>query len=407
MSKVEELEQRIAILEKELAAVKETLLMIGNVNASEELRQYIDTKCRAANMVRLINNISDSNIPTKQYDDKIKSAIQSKAEIDADIAVKMNNVGKDEQTLQVYIPQTQIQLPPHDLFDYEVTNHNSINIKRFDLTYNADNNKDDVLIVPKIINGLPVTTIGYNAFEKSHISKIILPETVTRIEHGAFRECRILSEIFLPDSIEDIGTSVFQGCNCLTEIRLPRRLEELGEALFMYCTNLKNIVIPSGVTTIGINCFSACYKLTDLTLPSGLTKIMDFAFCKCQSLTSVTIPYGVSFIPPNCFDFCNNLEQVVLQEGVTRISVSAFRETALRKINIPSTVHRIDLSAFCVPHRLHVLFEGNCINFNIGAFNCPTTFYYKNKFILKDLYRCVTESDKYQIDHDVTHFYQI
>ena len=163
MNKIEELEQRVAILEKELAAVKEALSMIGNVNASAELRQYIDSKCRAANMVRLVNNISGSDISTEQYEDKIKSAVQSKADIDADISAKMNGIEKETRAIQVKVSQNQ--LSSHNLFDYEVATNNTVTIKRFDLTYNAECNKDDVLIVPKMINGLPIATIGHNAFE--------------------------------------------------------------------------------------------------------------------------------------------------------------------------------------------------------------------------------------------------
>ncbi len=61
------------------------------------------------------------------------------------------------------------------------------------------------------------TSIGASAFEYTDLHTIHLPETLISIESSAFRDCSSLAHIDLPDSLTHLGVSVFAGCSITTQ----------------------------------------------------------------------------------------------------------------------------------------------------------------------------------------------
>ena len=55
-------------------------------------------------------------------------------------------------------------------------------------------------------------------YNKSSESRVIIPDGVTKIEKGAFTNCKNLTSINIPDSVEDISDEEFQNCKELTVI---------------------------------------------------------------------------------------------------------------------------------------------------------------------------------------------
>ena len=98
---------------------------------------------------------------------------------------------------------------------------------------------------PKITGTLTIdqnTTIehgdaryGYH-FQKTGISQVILPSTLTFIWTGMFQECTSLSNIDL-SNITKIRGSAFRGCTSLTHVDLSS-VTEIGSDAFYNCTNL-------------------------------------------------------------------------------------------------------------------------------------------------------------------------
>lgn len=64
------------------------------------------------------------------------------------------------------------------------------------VTITAYNGTAKEVVIPSYIDGLPVTTIGAEAFLRSSITSIIIPETVTSIRADAFKNSSITSAIF-------------------------------------------------------------------------------------------------------------------------------------------------------------------------------------------------------------------
>ena len=123
------------------------------------------------------------------------------------------------------------------------------------------------IIIADKINGVPVTSIGNNAFFC----------------------CTSLTSVTLPDSVTSIGNNAFSCCTSLTSVTLPDSVTNIGGGTFYYCTSLISITIPNSVTSIGNNAFPGCTGLTSITIPDSVTSIGYHAFDNCTSLTSINV----------------------------------------------------------------------------------------------------------------------
>lgn len=91
---------------------------------------------------------------------------------------------------------------------------------------------DTVVVIPSKINGVTVETIGHGAFERSAVTSVTIPDSVTAIHDGAFANCSQLTNISIPNSVTSIGFSAFEHCTSLKSITLPSSLRSISEALF-------------------------------------------------------------------------------------------------------------------------------------------------------------------------------
>jgi uncharacterized repeat protein (TIGR02543 family) len=175
---------------------------------------------------------------------------------------------------------------------------------------------DTVVVIPSKINGVPVETIGHGAFERSAVTSVTIPDSVTAILDGAFANCYQLTNISIPNSVTSIGLSAFEHCTSLKSITLPSSLNSISEALFSDCSQLTTIHIPDSVLSIQDYAFGNCTRLETIRIPVSVTSIGNLAFACCPSSMTVTYPgsktqwdkiNGTDELPNNPL-VCNKLE---------------------------------------------------------------------------------------------------
>ena len=145
------------------------------------------------------------------------------------------------------------------------------------------------LLVPSIINGKNVTAVGKDAFMSkgdNYAKNIYFPESVTRIDEGAFSDVSSMN-MFFEGAITHIGESAFENCTSLKSINLATGMEAIPYSAFASCSSLRVIQIPKEVKTIEENAFEKCSSLKTVVLPASLTTIKQMAFADCESITSV------------------------------------------------------------------------------------------------------------------------
>jgi hypothetical protein len=207
---------------------------------------------------------------------------------------------------------------------------------------------NSTVIIPGMINGLPVASIASNAFSSvTTLTNITIPNSVTNIGTGAFSGCSSLTSVTLGTNVATIGDGAFSYCYRLTGIRIPDRVTSLGDNAFKACGSLRSAVIGNRVTNIGNFTFAFCASLTNLTIPGNVNRIGTNAFFGCRSLTGITIPDSVVSIDDLAFGSCAGLTNVVIGNGVTNIGDLAFNFcTGLTAITIPGNVISLGTSAF-------------------------------------------------------------
>ncbi|MBE5810130.1 MAG: hypothetical protein E7318_04250 [Clostridiales bacterium] len=222
------------------------------------------------------------------------------------------------------------------------------------------------LVVPEMINGTMISTIGEYAFADTVFGHITLPDRVINLGRGAFQNCRSLVSIDLPDQLLIINPDCFMGCSSLKGISFPASIQIFSTyQTFSGCTSLESITLPDIVTSLGYNTFADCSALKSVTLPAGLTDLGRYAFSDCSSLESILIPEGVTTIPELTFAHCTSLKNVklpstlqsiggqaftacrslsslTLPEGLTSISSWAFQASGITELHLPSTLTNLN-----------------------------------------------------------------
>lgn len=151
---------------------------------------------------------------------------------------------------------------------------------------------DTVVVIPSKINGVTVETIDHAAFERSAVTSVTIPDSVTAILDRAFANCSQLTNISIPNSVTSIGFSAFEHCTSLKSITLPSSLRNISMFLFHNCSQLTTIQIPDSVLSIQDYAFGNCTSLETIHIPVSVTSIGNRAFAGCPS--SMTVTYSGS-----------------------------------------------------------------------------------------------------------------
>jgi hypothetical protein len=167
-----------------------------------------------------------------------------------------------------------------------------------------------VVTIPSVIEGKPVTRIGFQAFYNQQLTSVKIPDSVTYINQQAFRSNQLTS-IIIPNNVTTIDMSAFS-FNKLTSVN-----------------------IPDSVTTIGEYAFTA-NQLTSVTISNGIIAISQGTFSD-NLLTSVTIPDNVIFIGEHAF-LKNQIASVIIPNNVKTVKEGAFWENPLTSVTIGADV---------------------------------------------------------------------
>ena len=214
--------------------------------------------------------------------------------------------------------------------------------------------------------GTPVFTIEdgvLTAVDLNGATEVVIPDGVTSIGDGSFKDCSGLTSVTIPNSVTSIGEEAFLGCIALTSVMIPNNVTNIGDFAFGACTNMTSVTIPDSVKSIGQYAFAACLSLKTLTIPDGVEEIGGYAFMSCVGLESVTIGAGLRDwnqpIYP-IFKDCTNVTEVVLRDGLTNIGGGALLYFNIASLTVPASVTNIGVAVFNGYGSLtEVTFEGD------------------------------------------------
>jgi len=247
-----------------------------------------------------------------------------------------------------------------------------------------------VVKIVKEFWGLPVIQIEDDAFMWRDLIEVIIPDSVTTIGNGAFKECINLTSINIPDSVTTIGSEAFSGCSSLTNVTIPDSVTDIGASAFSGCRKLQyaeygnckylgneknpylvliatvnsnesSYTIHHDTKVIAGNAFFQCDNLVSVTIPDGVVTIGTSAFYGCDNLISVTIGNSVATIGGRAFEHCSSLASVTIPDGVTNIGMSAFGYcSSLTDVIIPDSIVTVSNDVFTGCDKLQYTEYSDC-----------------------------------------------
>ena len=253
--------------------------------------------------------------------------------------------------------------------------------------------------IPDSINGMPVVTIGMEAFgNRPTLKSVTIPDSVIRINSFAFSKCEALESVTLGEGVLEIGTSVFNHCSKLTYhmhengyylgsadnpylalVFLDAHAEEAvfhpdtriicGGAL-EDCSELSDLVIPEGIRSIGAFSLPA---LQTVSFPASMESIDSLTFWYCKAPTEITVAEGnlhYKSVDGSLFSYdgarlikyaCGKeAESYAVPDGTVIIESYAFQYAKhLTKVTLPDSVEEIETQAFLHCEGLRDLHFGN------------------------------------------------
>lgn len=162
-----------------------------------------------------------------------------------------------------------------------------------------------------------------------------------------------LTDYIVREGTEIICNNAFSGCESINTISLPTSIKQIGEWAYYGCENLESIVIPEGVVYIGDYAFNGCINLHSITLPNTLERIGIESFQGVPQIISKTKEY---IVKGNClyskdekrliYFFQNGLHYLEIPYGVEIIEESAFENSCISEVILPTSVKEIKDCAF-------------------------------------------------------------
>ncbi len=208
------------------------------------------------------------------------------------------------------------------------------------------------VIIPSVISNLPVTRVGDWAFYATSVANILIPDSITSIEDGAFFDCQSLTNVTLGSSVTNIGNWVFGFCNNLISINCRGNAPSLDGSNVFY-GNLATIYYLSGSIGWGLTFDSHQTVLWNPLVPFNYTssdntiRITKFT----GSDKTVIIPDVIDFLPVTSigdwtFGHNQTLTNVYIPESIISIGNNAFADTRITTIVIPNSVSSLGNQAF-------------------------------------------------------------
>lgn len=180
------------------------------------------------------------------------------------------------------------------------------------------------------------------------LTRIIIPNSVTKIGWWAFMNCTVLASISIPNSVEFLDAETFSGCSAFTDISIPSSVTKIRGSLFCDCTALASISIPNSVTEIGNWAFSGCTALVSIKVDPANPRFDSRGDCNAiiETITneliagckSSIIPNSVKEIGTSVFEGCTGLTSIIVPDSVVYIHRDAFYNcTSLTNVSLSLT----------------------------------------------------------------------
>lgn len=250
------------------------------------------------------------------------------------------------------------------------------------------------LVIPASLKKVEEQTFSYC----SNLVAVTISDGVKEIDNKAFANCIKLTDINIPSSVEYVDSDIFENSNnikynaydnayyignhlnkyvylvkakdrSISTCMISEQTKFIGNNAFENCLNLVEIMIPDSVLIINDKAFNGCGELGKISMGKNIQIVGTAVFDNCDDklfekednviyvanwavkpittgITSVSLRIGTRGVARRAFSGCENLKSIAIPKSVVTIGYGAFSGCAIRSVNIPYGVVRVENYAF-------------------------------------------------------------
>jgi len=265
-------------------------------------------------------------------------------------------------------------------------------------------NTESRLVIPNVIEGIPVTTVSIGYYFGDKIEEIYIPSNIAIIDKlpkvtkkieiseqnpnlstdgiaiynknktKLIKVClKDIEEYQIPNTVIEISKNAFDECEKLKEVTIPSSVKVIKEKAFYECKKLKIVNGGENVETVDETSFNSTpwYHKTDMvilgntllkcnlkdkviTLPEGIKSLGNNALAQARyglynevKTEKIILPNSLESIGEATFAYNRNLKEITLPNCLTKIPTKLFEDCeSLKEIIIPEGVTIIEKEAF-------------------------------------------------------------
>lgn len=201
----------------------------------------------------------------------------------------------------------------------------------------------DNFIIEPPLSDTSATKHVLKGYKAEPTGELTIPEGVTEIEYGLFRDCTRITSLKLPTTLREIW-GIFNNCSGLQgELDLSMCTQvEIVRKSFTDCIGITSIKLPSQVKEV--SSFSGCTGLVGELDLSAYTEVEEiFGFNRCTGITSIKLPSQIKILYG--FDGCPGLVGELDLSAYTALeNISGFAScTGITSIKLPSSIKKFSL----------------------------------------------------------------
>lgn len=172
----------------------------------------------------------------------------------------------------------------------------------------------------------------------------IFPEGIKKIKNCLdFRTKKEIKTVTIPETVKKIESGAFQYCENLENITLPYGLEVIEKYAFYGCGKLRNFVMPDTIKEIQKNAFKGIRF--DESVYNADKSVLFIHKDTCRSDT-IRLPDSVKRIFSGAFTG-KVFDEIILHEGIEQVDCEAFSDCVLcNKITVRCPTDKIKNGAF-------------------------------------------------------------
>lgn len=235
--------------------------------------------------------------------------------------------------------------------------------------------------ISEITIGKDVSILEQNLFEHLPVKSVsFVNGKLHTIEEDVFYGCDSLMSITIPNTVKTIEKNAFRKSG-LRAISIPNSVVSIGECCFWECESLKTAIIGNSLITIPNSLFAYCSNLESITIGKKVESIENSAFYKCSKLKGIDIPGNVKRVKSSFYG-CSGLRYVLIRKGVKYIELDVSYNENIKSLVIPNSVDTIQASFYECPNMKEIIVEdGESILYcSLGGMNVDTIYLGRNYY---------------------------